>query len=286
MTAAITIVSVRYDRLIWAAVAIVLAFALSYVLRWRSRQLAVRQPEDPHRLAGLRRRETALVLADTLVRYGVLLVAVLAVVSVFVKDTTTALGGGALAVLLIAFSLQRFINDTSAGFLILLEGWYAVGDFVTIRPAGPEVVSGVVESFGLRATVVRSLNGDRHYVANGQIVSATRSPRGYRRYSIELLTRELDEAHRAIAGVAIRAPTGEARFLRAPEVVDEREVGEGVWLVRARADVPPTMEWLAENLLVDAIKAQMDDSVLVRDPIVYTLDETALSRYERRVLVS
>jgi len=279
------IVSGRYDRLIWAGVAIVLAFALSYALRWRAGQLSGRRPEDPQRLVRLRRRETALVLADTLVRYGVLLVAVLAVVSVFVKDTTAALGGGALAVLLVAFFLQRFLQDSSAGFLILVEGWYAVGDFVTIFPAGPGPLSGVVESFGLRATVLRALNGDRIYVPNGMIVSATRSPRGYRRYSIEILTREVEEARHAIAGVAVRSPTGEARFLRSPEIVEEREVGEGVWLVRARADVPPTMEWLAENLLVDAIKAQMDEGALIRDPIVYTLDETAFSRYERRVLV-
>ena len=41
-----------------------------------------------------------------------------------------------------------------------------------------------------------------------------------------------------------------------------------------RAAVAPTMEWLAEEFLV-----------LLADPIVYTLDEGALSRHERGVLV-
>jgi hypothetical protein len=45
------------------------------------------------------------------------------------------------------------------------------------------------------------------------------------------------------------------------------------------------MEWLVENLLVHELKARLGD-VLLADPIVYTLDETAVRRYQRRVLVN
>jgi hypothetical protein len=92
------------------------------------------------------------------------------------------------------------------------------------------------------------------------------------------------EARRAIEEAARRSPAGEARFLRVPRVVEERELGEGTWLVRARADVDPTMEWLAEQSLVEELKAWASDSLLT-NPIVYTLDEDALSRREPRVLV-
>jgi hypothetical protein len=64
-----------------------------------------------------------------------------------------------------------------------------------------------------------------------------------------------------------------------------RELGEGTWLVRGRADVAPTMEWLVEDLLVNPLKARLDGDTLLADPIVYTLDEGAISRYERRGLV-
>jgi hypothetical protein len=46
------------------------------------------------------------------------------------------------------------------------------------------------------------------------------------------------------------------------------------------------MEWLAENLLVDALKAQLPADVLLANPIVYTLDQGAVARYQRRVLVN
>jgi hypothetical protein len=53
-----------------------------------------------------------------------------------------------------------------------------------------------------------------------------------------------------------------------------------------RADVAPTMEWLVENLLVDELKARLGDEVLLAEPIVHTLDEGAVRRCQRRVLVS
>jgi hypothetical protein len=45
------------------------------------------------------------------------------------------------------------------------------------------------------------------------------------------------------------------------------------------------MEWLAESFLTDQLRARIDDDALLADPVVYTLDEAAFSRYERRVLV-
>jgi hypothetical protein len=70
-----------------------------------------------------------------------------------------------------------------------------------------------------------------------------------------------------------------------PHVIDVRELGEEAWLVRARADVAPTMEWLAEDFLRHAIKSRLPSDVLLAEPIIYTLDEGTLTRYERRVLV-
>lgn len=78
---------------------------------------------------------------------------------------------------------------------------------------------------------------------------------------------------------------GDARFLRPPRVFEERELGEGTWLVRGEADVAPTMEWLAEELLAARLKAQLSPESLLADPLVYTIDEGTLTRDQRRVLV-
>jgi len=270
-----------YDRVIWGAAAILLAVVLGRVLKWWVRRLEERRPGEERELLRLRRRETAIALIATAIPYATAIV-VLIVVGSFFLPTGAALGGSAFLAVIVGFAAQRFLMDIVAGALIAFERWYAVGDFVMVEPAK---ATGIVEQFGLRTTVLRALNGDRIYVPNSQIIAAIRSPQGYRRYSIEILTSEPEDARRAIEGAVKRAPVGEARFLRPPRVVEERELGEGTWLVRGRADVAPTMEWLVESLLVGALKAQLRSESLLADPIVYTLDEGTLSRYERRVLV-
>lgn len=279
---ALAVFSARYDRLLWGAAAVVAALVLSRLLHVLVGALERSHPEEERELQRLRRGETALALIATAIPYVAAIAVLILLASVFLPRTAAALGGSALIVILVGFGAQRFLMDVIAGALIAFERWYGIGDFLHVEPAH---VSGIVEQFGLRTTTIRSLNGDRTYVPNSQIMSATRSPRGYRRYSVEVITHDPDEARHAIEQVGRRAPVGEARFLRPPRVVEERELGEDTWLVRGRVDVAPTMEWLAEGLLVARLKAQLSDDSLLSEPIVYTLDEGTLARYERRVLV-
>lgn len=271
-----------YGRLFWGIAAVVLAIVLGRVLKWFSRRLEERHPDEERELARLRRRETALVLVATAIPYITGIIVLVVIADFFVPLGTAALGGTAFVTIIVGFAAQRFLMDIVAGTLIVFERWYAVGDFVMIEPIK---TSGLVEQFSLRTTVLRSLNGDRAYVPNSQIIAAIRSPRGYRSYRIELITNDPDEARRAVDAAGRRAPAGEARFLRPPHVIEVRELGEDAWLVRGRADVAPTMEWLAEDYLRTAIKHQMREDALLTEPIIYTLDEGTLTRYERRVLV-
>lgn len=269
-----------YDRLFWGAAAILVAVVLGRALKWIAHRYDQLNPAEERDLIRLRRRETALVLVATAIPYATAIVVLIVVASFFIP--AAVLGGSAFIAIVLGFAAQRFLMDIIAGALIAFERWYGVGDFVVIEPAK---ASGFVEQFSLRTTVLRSLNGDRAYAPNSQIITAIRAARGYRPYSIEILTTDPDAARRAIDGVARLAPTGGARFLRPPQVVEVRELGEGAWLVRGRADVAPTLEWLVENLLVDELNARLGDDVLLAEPIVYTLDETAVTRYQRRVLV-
>lgn len=269
------------ERILWGVVALLGAVVLGRVLKWIGSRLDQRRPSEERELTRLRNRETMIVLVATAIPYATAIVVLIVLASFFLP--AAALGGSAFLAVIIGFAAQRFLMDVVAGALIAFERWYAVGDFVMIEPSK---AAGIVEQFGLRTTVLRALNGDRAYVPNSQIITAFWSPRGYRRYSIELLTSEPEEAQHAIEEVGRRGPAGHARFLRPPRVVETRERDDGTWLVRGVVDVAPTMEWLAEDLLVGALKAQLRSEVLLADPIVYTLDEGTLSRYERRVLIN
>jgi small conductance mechanosensitive channel len=270
-----------WQRLLWGAAAIILAAALGRILKWLGARIDAQPPTEERDLARLRRRETLIVLVATAIPYATAIVVVIVLSSLFLPTAAT-LGGSAFLGVIIGFAAQRFLMDVVAGGLIAFERWYGVGDFLMVEPSK---ASGIVEQFGFRTTVIRGFNGDLAYVPNSQIITAFRSPRGYRRYSVEILTTDPDSARHALEAVGRRAPQGQARFLRPPRVVETRELGDGVWLVRGRADVPPSLEWLAEDLLVRRLMSQLPSEALLSEPIVYTLDETALARYERRVLV-
>ncbi len=274
--------SERSEKLLLGVAAGLLAVVASRLLRRLVARLEARHPEEERELVRLRRGETVIAIVATAVPYIAAIAILILVAGVFLPGTAAAVGGSALVVILVGFGVQRFLMDVIAGILITFERWYAVGDFVLVEPSK---ASGIVEQFGFRTTVIRSLNGDRIFVPNSQINAAARSPRGFRSYSIELLIADPEAARRALEDAGRRAPRGEARFLRPPHVVEERELGEALWLVRGRVDVAPTMEWLAENLLVNLLKAQLEGDSLLADPIVYTLDEPTLSRYERRLLL-
>jgi small conductance mechanosensitive channel len=271
----------HYERLLWGVLAIAIAVALSRVLKFVAARLADLQPDEEIELARLRRRETAIVLVANTIPYTTAIIVLIVLSSLFLSTAAT-LGGSAFLGIIIGFTAQRFLMDVVAGALIAFERWYGVGDFLMVEPSK---ANGIVEQFGLRTTVIRHLNGDLAYIPNSQIIAAIRPPRGYRRYTIEVLTSDPEAARAALESVGHRAPVGEARFLRAPHVVEERELSEGVWLVRGRADVTPTMEWLAEDLLVRRLTSQLSPDTLLTDPVVYTLDEATLRRYQRRVLV-
>jgi hypothetical protein len=66
-------------------------------------------------------------------------------------------------------------------------------------------------------------------------------------------------------------------------VVEQRELSDGLTLVRIRADVPPTLEWLVEHFLARVLSTRLGES-LAAEPLVYTRDEAAIRRYERTVV--
>ncbi|MFL5959554.1 MAG: mechanosensitive ion channel family protein [Gaiellaceae bacterium] len=269
-----------YNRLFWAGIAVAVAVLITRAAEWWVGRIADVDDADPRLRVRRRRRETAADILITAVRYLVIVIATFTVLGIFVRNTLAAVGGATFVMVVVAFGFQRLLFDVVAGFLVLFEGWYGVGDFVTLQPAG---LSGFVEEFGLRTTVIRSLNGDLMYVPNGQITAVQRAPAGFRRYSLELLTTDCDAVRGAVDELGRTRLAGEARFLRAPHVVDDLEAGEGVGLVRVQCDVPPTMEWLAENLLPARLRSEIGDTLLA-EPIVYTLDASALTDYHRRTV--
>src|ERR671916_563406 len=123
-----------------------LIYGVPRVLRWRGRRRE--EPLDEESVARIKRRDTAITLMRTALRYVILIV-----------------------VLLLAVS-------------IVFEGQYAVGDFIEVSP--PQGVTGIVEELGLRMTKIRSLSGEVSFIPNGAILGITNHVSGRQRFNVEV----------------------------------------------------------------------------------------------------
>lgn len=68
----------------------------------------------------------------------------------------------------LGFGAQKLVQDVIAGFFILLEDQFRIGNLISI--AG---VTGEVADIRLRITVLKDADGSTHYVPNGEVKVAT-----------------------------------------------------------------------------------------------------------------
>jgi small conductance mechanosensitive channel len=80
-------------------------------------------------------------------------------------DITPIIAGAGVVGLAVGFGAQSLIKDVIAGFFIILEGQFGVGDVIKTGEIG-----GQVERLSLRVTVLRDVNtGAVHFIPNSEL---------------------------------------------------------------------------------------------------------------------
>ncbi len=258
-------------------------FAAWAVSRYEARHLD-RDAADTGVFRGLQRRETTVSLIRTSIRYIVFGLALFyALAQVPGAGKVTTLAGASLVVLLLAFAFQRFLTDILAGCFMFFEGWFAVGDNITIEPWNLE---GIVEEVGLRSTRLRAVTGEVVRVNNSAIYATKVRPTGAREVALELYVSDEDAARALIADVATIVPKGPTQFVVAPWVEESETLEDGLVRLRIRASVAYGREWLAEQFMPDLLKERARDGLITHGPVAMHLDENADRRFARSLALS
>jgi moderate conductance mechanosensitive channel len=238
------------------------------VLQWRRRNRESLLDEEA--VARVKRQDTAITLMRNALRYLVFVIVVLVILSIFFNNPLPAAAGTAIIAAVIGFGAQSFLRDVIAGFSIIFEGQYSVGDFVHIKP---QDVSGIVEELGLRMTKIRSLSGEVSYIPNGTMQGVVNYVSGQQRFNVEVQVSDTEAAER------VENALGEASelYLSPPRLVERSEV-DGRVRMRIVAGVLPSMAWLVEENLTQQIKAAAGEDSLVAEPLIYKVDQANLRR--------
>ncbi|WP_119066145.1 mechanosensitive ion channel family protein [Rubrobacter indicoceani] len=260
-----------------ASIVVIIALIFAYriithgiprLLRWRRRD---DDTWDNEMIARVKRQDTAITLIRNALRYVVFVVAVLIVVSIFSQNLLPAATGATVLAAVVGFGAQSFLRDIIAGFSIIFEGQYSVGDFIEVEP---QKSAGIVEELGLRMTKIRTLSGELVFIPNGAVMGVTNYVSGQQRYTIEVQLRDREAADRVASSLEESAEL----YVTPPRLVERLEENDGRVRLRIKAGVLPSMSWLIEGNLTERIKGAAGEESLASEPLISKVDQANLHR--------
>ncbi|MGJ4139202.1 mechanosensitive ion channel domain-containing protein [Corynebacterium evansiae] len=167
----------------------------------------------------------------------------------------------------IGFGAQNVIGDFLAGFFIISERQFGVGDFVAFDGTSNDI-SGTVVGLTLRATKVRTASGEVVTIPNGSAGVITNYSQDWSRAVVDLAVplqpgesmSQLTDRVEATAAKALGDPTiagdvtGELEVLPATDIVAPTAAGQS-WQVnfRVMVVVNPARQWAVERVLRSAL---------------------------------
>lgn len=158
----------------------------------------------------------------------------------------------------IGFGAQSLVKDIINGLFILFEDQYGVGDHITIGQ-----FSGIVESIGIRTTVLRDFTGDLHLIPNGAVLEVTNHSRGDIRFIVDVeiaYEENIDESITVIKKVNSRFEEEHKEELRSPlEVLGVTSLNASGITIRVIGRAKPLSQWEMERKLRKDIKKALDE---------------------------
>jgi small conductance mechanosensitive channel len=206
------------------------------------------------------RANTLKVVLESVLRVLIIVVGVLFALSNLGLNITALLAGAGVVGLGISLAAQNLIRDVLNGFFILLEDQYGVGDVITVGQ-----VSGGVEKFNLRLTVLRDLEGRVHFIPNSTIQQVTVMSRDWARAVVDVQVAYETPVDKALEVVKTEADAfyqdaqWKDKFTdQPPEVLGVQQLGDFGILIRVLLNSKPKEQWAIGREFRRRIKLRLD----------------------------
>jgi len=201
------------------------------------------------------RIETIRRLVNTTAFVIIFAVATLTILSEIGINVGPLLASVGVASVAIGLGAQSLVKDTLAGFFIIVEGQFQVGDVIDL-----DGVVGTVEDLTLRTTRIRDINGYLHFVPNGEIRIVTNRNRDWSRAIVDFgISYEdnvalAEETLNEIGDLAINDPEIGPLLLEPPKVTGIEGLDD--WQIRLRVMVKtlPNEQWEVQRYFRQQIR--------------------------------
>lgn len=196
----------------------------------------------------------------SILKYSVYFLGITSILSVLfggISFTFASISGVALGL-----GSQSLIKDFINGFFILFEDQFGIGDYVTIGN-----FSGIVQTIGIRTTIIKDFTGDIHSIPNGMISEVTNHSRGNTRFIVDVdiaYEEDIDNAINAINAIkecCDKFQKEHEDFINEPiEVLGVSALAASSVTIRTVGRTKPLTQWKMENELRKAIKITLDEN--------------------------
>ncbi len=181
------------------------------------------------------------------------------VLSEFNINIAPILAGASVVGVALGFGAQTLVKDIIAGFFVVMENQYRVGDVVEV--AG---INGLVMEISLRRTVLRDMDGTVHVVPNGEIKVASNKTKGWSRVNLDISVSYDTDLDRAIAVInrvckqMSEEPEWAPLIIKAPEVLRVEKLGDSGIDLKVLGETKPTQQWTVAGEVRKRIKRAFD----------------------------
>jgi small conductance mechanosensitive channel len=206
-----------------------------------------------------RRARTLCVLARRVLNAVIGGVAALMILREAGLDVTPILAGAGVVGLAVGFGAQTLVRDLISGVFMILEDQIRVGDVAVIDGTG-----GLVESIGLRTTVLRDLSGVVHVFPNGSIARLSNMTKEFSYAVLDVGVAYKEDTDRVVG--VLRAVGGDLRddpefgaaILEPLEVLGVDGFGDSQVTIKIRFKTMPLEQWRVGRELRRRIKKAFD----------------------------
>jgi small conductance mechanosensitive channel len=206
------------------------------------------------------REKRALTLAGIVKTVGTTVIVIIATMMGLQEiglDITPIIAGAGVVGLAVGFGAQSLIKDLIAGFFIILEGQFAVGDVIRTGE-----ISGWVERLNLRVTILRDVSsGAVHFIPNSEIKVVSNLTKEWSRVALDIGVAYHEDIDRVI-GVLQQVGQELARdermgplIMESPEVLGIESFGESQVTIKVLVKTLPQRQWEVAREFRRRIKA-------------------------------
>jgi len=245
---------------------ILLIIALTYLLGIilkriiiRTVKLAVEKDKFSSKEGRLKRERTLIRIFSGVVNVIIWLMAVMMLLQELNIKIGPLLAGAGIVGVAVGFGGQYLIRDLIAGFFIIFENQYRIGDIVKF-----DNVSGMVEDITLRTTILRDIDGIVHHIPNGEIKIVSNMSKGFARVNINIgvsYNADIDKVINVInqTGQVLAEDEVWKQFIIKPiQFLRIDEFADSAVIIKVLGETVPHKQWEVGREFRKRIKAAFD----------------------------